>query len=128
MLYIIDGYNLIHRVGILDDCNEDYKEARDSLFTAIDNGFRRRNSKDTSLIFYDSSMRAGNVQPPSSKYVKIRFAPGISADSSIFKFLEKLSNEEREKTIVVSSDEAVRANAMFLYARTMSAEEFWETI
>lgn len=128
MKYVVDGYNLIHRTGLLADFNEDYSEARDFLFTAIDQSFSRLNSKDTVLIFYDSSKRVAHAQPSSSKYVRVRFASGGTADSSIFRYLEKHSKEEREQITVVSSDEAVLEKAMFLYARTMCAEEFWENI
>jgi len=118
MPYLIDGHNLIPKLGLRLDSLDDETELVNRL-----NEFCRLTRKTHLEVYFD------NAQPaqPESQRIGLLMAHFVrrpmSADDAIHIRLKKLGKAARN-WVVVSSDRAVRSSARASGARAISSEEF----
>lgn len=118
MPYLIDGHNLIPKLGLRLDSMDDEQE-----LIAILQEYARIERKKQMEVYFDGA-------PPShagtSKQgiVTAYFVPqGMTADDAIRKRLKKMGKSARNWT-VVSSDRQVQAEAKSVRASAVSSDEF----
>lgn len=117
MPYLIDGHNLIPKMGISLSDPDDEQKLLERL-----GDFSRLSRKKVEVFFdqapagYAGSRRQGNL---SAHFVR----QGTTADDAILARLKKLGPAAANWT-VVSSDAHVRAGARACRAAVLSAEEF----
>lgn len=117
MPYLIDGHNLIPKLGLRLDSIDDEME-----LVAIVQEFARLERRQVEVFFDGApSPHAGTR---SLGTVKAHFVPlGQTADNAIRDRLKKLGHAAKNWT-VVSSDRQVQANARAVHAEVISSEEF----
>jgi len=117
MPYLIDGHNLIPKLGLrLDSCDDEL-----ALVTRLQEFCRLRRAQVE--VYFDG---APPGQPASRKFgaVTAHFVrQGLSADAAIEKRLERLGKAARN-WIVVSSDHRVQNAAQAAHAQSASSEAF----
>lgn len=121
MPYLIDGHNLIPKLGLRLDSADDEAE-----LIAILQEFCRLERRQAE-VFFDAapSPHAGTRKLGA---VTAHFSPiGASADSAIRNRLKKLGKAAKNWT-VVSSDREVQSNARGAQAEVVSSDEFAKTI
>jgi predicted RNA-binding protein with PIN domain len=118
MPYLIDGHNLIPKVPDLSlEAPDDEQQLIEML-----QEFCRLQRKQVE-VFFDNAP-PGGVRARSLGLVIARFVrQGSSADRAIAEKLKRLGRAARNWT-VVSSDQAVQAEARSAHARLLSSEEF----
>ena len=121
MPYLIDGHNLIPRVGLRLDSLDDELD----LVTILQE-FARLGHHQVEVYFdgapagHAGARKLGAVQ---AHFVRL----GQTADSAIRMRLQKMGKSARNWT-VVSSDREVREAALTARARSMTSEEFVKSI
>ena len=117
MPYLIDGHNLIPKLGLRLDSMDDEME-----LVALLQEFARLERKQVEVFFDGApSPHAGTR---SLGTIKAHFVPlGQTADNAIGARLKQLGNAAKNWT-VVSSDREVQANARAAHAEVISSEEF----
>lgn len=117
MAYLIDGHNLIPKVGLhLEDPQDEMK-----LVTLVQDFCRIR--QVNAEIYFDGT-QPGVTTLKILGRVKINFSrQGFSADAAIEARLVKLGSQSRN-WIIVSSDNRVKTAGHHAQARVMSSEEF----
>jgi predicted RNA-binding protein with PIN domain len=117
MPYLIDGHNLIPKVGLrLDDPDDELK------LVAILQEFARLKRQQVEVYFdgapigYDGPKNMGTVR---AHFVRL----GQTADNAIRARLNKMAKESKN-WIVVSSDREVQSSARVVHAQCISSEEF----
>ncbi len=117
MPYLIDGHNLIPKLGIRLDSVDDEMELAAAL-----QDFARRERR--SIEVYFDGAPAGSAGERRFGRVTAHFVRlGWTADAAIKARLSRLAGAARN-WIVVSSDHAVQAAARAAHARSLPAEEF----
>ena len=122
MSYLIDGHNLIPKLGLRLDSLDDELELVERL-----NEFCRLSRKSGLEVYFD------NARPdsPGSRRMGLLTAHFVRkpliADQAIHLRLKKLGKDARNWT-VVSSDHAVQNDARAAGARSISSEEFAVTV
>ncbi len=118
MPFLIDGHNLIPKLGLRLDSMDDEME-----LIAIVQEFARLERKSQLELYFDGA------PPPhagtrSLGTIKAHFVPlGQTADNAIRDRLRKLGRAAKNWT-VVSSDREVQVNARAAHAEVVSSEEF----
>ena len=122
MSYLIDGHNLIPKLGLSLDSLDDELELAGRL-----NEFSRLSRKSGLEVYFDNAAPGS----PQTRRVGLLTAHFIRrphiADEAIRLRLKKLGRAARN-WIVVSSDCAVQASARSAGAKTVSSEEFAATV
>jgi predicted RNA-binding protein with PIN domain len=117
MPYLIDGHNLIPKIGLqLDDPNDEME-----LVTILQEFLRL--SRREAAVYFDA---APPGEAPIKRFGRVtaHFVPlGTTADSAIKLRLRKLAGAARN-WIIVSSDREVQDAAHAAHARTLSSDEF----
>ena len=117
MPYLIDGHNLIPRLGLRLDSVDDEME-----LIAILQEFCRRERKQVDVYFDGApTPQAGTRKLGSVTAHFVRL--GTTADDAIRKRLKKLGKAAKNWT-VVSSDRQVQAEARAVYAEVLSSDVF----
>jgi predicted RNA-binding protein with PIN domain len=117
MPYLIDGHNLIPKLGLRLESVDDEME-----LVAILREFARLGHKQIE-VFFDGAP-APHAGTRSLGAVKAHFVPlGQTADNAIRVRLKKLGNAAKN-WIVVSSDRQVQADARAAQASIVSSDEF----
>ena len=117
MPYLIDGHNLIPKVGLRLDSPDDEME-----LVAILQEFARLKRQQVEVYFdgapigYDGPRKLGTIR---AHFVKL----GQTADNAIRARLNNLAKDARN-WIVVSSDREVQSAARVVHAQAISSEEF----
>ena len=117
MPYLIDGHNLIPKVGLRLDSPDDEME-----LAVILQEFARLKRQQVEVYFdgapigYDGSRKLGTIR---AHFVKL----GQTADNAIRARLNNLAKDARN-WIVVSSDREVQSAARVVHAQFISSEEF----
>jgi len=117
MPYLIDGHNLIPKLGLRLDSIDDEME-----LVAILQEFYRRDRKPIEVYFDGApAAQAGTrkLGAVTAHFVRL----GITADNAIRKQLKALGKSARNWT-VVSSDRQVQAEAKAVRAEVTSSESF----
>ena len=120
---IIDGYNLIRQSDTLRPLDQAALEwGREALIDQLAAYKRLKRHKIT--VVFDGSQRYRFPGPTfSEKGISVRFSrQGESADAVI----KRMSAREREKAVVVSSDQAVTDFAASCNAATIGSDAFME--
>jgi predicted RNA-binding protein with PIN domain len=117
MPYLIDGHNLIPKLGLRLDSMDDELE-----LVAILQEFCRLERRQVEVYF--DGAPAGHAGTRSLGAVKAHFVRlGHSADKAIRTRLIKMGKDTKNWS-VVSSDRQVQTDALSLRAQTISSEEF----
>jgi uncharacterized protein len=121
MPYLIDGHNLIPKVGLRLDSPDDEME----LVTILQEFARLKRQQvevyfDGAPVGYDGSRSLGTVR---AHFVR----QGQTADNAIRARLNRMAKDARN-WIVVSSDREVQSAARVVRAQYISAEEFVKSI
>jgi hypothetical protein len=117
MPYLIDGHNLIPKVGLRLDSPDDEME-----LVAILQEFARLKRQQVEVYFdgapigYDGARNIGTVR---AHFVRL----GQTADNAIRARLNRMAKDAKN-WIVVSSDREVQNSARVVRAQYISAEEF----
>jgi len=121
MPYLIDGHNLIPKVGLRLDSPDDEMELVDIL-----REFARLKRQQVEVYFdgapigYDGARKIGTVR---AHFVRL----GQTADSAIRARLNHMAKDAKN-WIVVSSDREVQKSARDVHAQCISAEEFVKSL
>jgi predicted RNA-binding protein with PIN domain len=117
MPYLVDGHNLIPKVGLRLDSFDDELE----LVTLLQE-FSRLHRRQVEVYF--DGAPAGQAGTRSLGTVKAHFVrAGTTADAAIARRLRKLGRAAKNWT-VVSSDRGVQAEARKARAEVLSSEQF----
>lgn len=117
MAYLIDGHNLIPKLGLRLDSLDDEME-----LVAILQEFCRLTRKKVEVYF--DGAPAGQSGTRSQGTVKVHFVrAGTTADTAIARRLKKMGRAARNWT-VISSDREVQAEARAARAEVVSSDEF----
>ncbi len=117
MLYLVDGHNLIPKLGLKLDSIDDEMDLVRRL-----QGFCRVKRAQVE-VFFDGAP-PGHVSMKKSGLVTIHFVrAGSSADAAIELRLTRMGRAARNCT-VISSDNRVQRAAGTAHARALSSEEF----
>lgn len=117
MPYLVDGHNLIPKLGLRLDSMDDEME-----LVAILKEFARLERRQVEVYF--DGAPAGSSGTRSLGAIKAHFVPlGQTADHAIGARLRKLGNAAKNWT-VVSSDRQVQVDARFMRAQVISSEEY----
>ena len=122
MPYLIDGHNLIPKLGLDLSSYDDEIALIERL-----NEFSRISRRGHLSIYFDNA-RPASPEKKKTGLVEAYFVrrPGI-ADEAIRQRLRRLKNDAKNWN-VVSSDHRVQAEARAVGARVISSEEFAETV
>jgi predicted RNA-binding protein with PIN domain len=121
MPYLIDGHNLIPKVGLRLDSPDDEME-----LVAILQEFARLKRQQVEVYFdgapigYDGPRKLGTVR---AHFVRL----GQTADNAIRARLNNMAKDARN-WIVVSSDREVQSAARVVHAQVVSSDEFVKTL
>jgi predicted RNA-binding protein with PIN domain len=117
MPYLIDGHNLIPKIGLRLDSPDDEME----LVTMLQEFVRL--SRRPVEVYFDGAP-AGSATTRRAGLVKVHFVrAGTPADEAIKHRLQSLGSAARNWT-VVSSDHQVQNAGRAAHARVLSAEQF----
>jgi len=117
MPYLVDGHNLIPKVGLRLDSFDDEME-----LVAVLQEFARLHRRQVEVYF--DGAPAGQAGTRNLGTVKAHFVrAGTTADDAIARRLKKMGRAAKNWT-VVSSDRQVRAEARAARAEVLSSEEF----
>ena len=117
MPYLVDGHNLIPKVGLRLDSLDDEME-----LVALLQEFARLHRRQVEIYF--DGAPAGQAGTRNLGTVKATFVrAGTTADAAIAHRLKKMGRAAKNWT-VVSSDRQVQANAHTARAIVLSSEEF----
>ena len=117
MPYLIDGHNLIPKLGLRLDSLDD----EDELIPRLQEFCRLRRAR---LEVYFDGAPPGQVPTRQAGAVTVYFVrQGSSADAAIEVRLERLGKQAKNWT-VVSSDGRVQKSAKAAHASVLSSEEF----
>jgi uncharacterized protein len=117
MPYLVDGHNLIPKVGLRLDSIDDEME-----LVALLQEFCRLHRRQVEVYF--DGAPAGQARTRGLGAVKATFVrTGTTADAAIARRLKKLGRAAKNWT-VVSSDREVQAEARAAHAEVLSSEEF----
>ena len=117
MPYLIDGHNLIPKLGLCLDSPDDEMD-----LVVVLQEFARLNRREVEVYF--DGAPAGHAGTRSLGAVKAHFVPlGQTADSAIRARLHKMGKSAKN-WIVVSSDREVQNAARAHRAESITAEEF----
>jgi len=121
MPYLIDGHNLIPKVGLRLDSLDDEME-----LVAILQEFARIRRQQVEVYFDGAPI--GQAGTRSLGTVRAHFVKlGQTADSAIRARLQRMEKDARN-WIVVSSDREVQSSARVVHAQYISAEEFVKSL
>jgi predicted RNA-binding protein with PIN domain len=117
MPFLVDGHNLIPRLGLRLDSVDDEME-----LVAILQEFARLERRQVEVYF--DGAPSSHAGARSLGTVKAHFVPlGQTADNAIRDRLKKMGNAAKNWT-VVSSDRQVQADARAIHASVVSSDEF----
>jgi len=117
MPYLVDGHNLIPKVGLRLDSFDDEME-----LVAILQEFARLHRRQVEVYF--DGAPAGQAGTRSLGTVKAHFVrAGTTADTAIARRLKRMGRSAKNWT-VISSDREVKTAARSAHAAALSSEEF----
>jgi predicted RNA-binding protein with PIN domain len=117
MPYLIDGHNLIPKVGLRLDSPDDEME-----LVALLQEFARLKRQQVDVYFDGAPI--GQAGTRSVGTVRVHFVKlGHTADDAIRARLNKMAKDARNWT-VVSSDREIQSAARIVHAQFISSEEF----
>lgn len=123
MIYILDAYNVIHKIKRLDAAlDKDLRTAREALMTFCRELMDRRGDITKMILVFDGKSEFNDLSHPAPRGLQLVFSEtGEDADERIIIVLEELGNE---KKCVISDDNFVRNTARSHQTASMSVAEF----
>ena len=124
MIYILDAYNVIHKIPALERLlDQDLRAARDGLVSLCARVLSQRADLSQMILVFDGKSAYRDLPQSAPPKIKIVFSETHEkADEKIVKILEGLSREGNKG--VVSDDNFVRNHAKAYTARVISVAEF----
>jgi len=124
MIYILDAYNIIHKIKRLEAAlDKDLRSARDALVELSSKLVFTRGDISKIILVFDGKSQFRDLPNANLPKIKMVFSEtGEDADDRIVTILEELSKEKNK--CVVSDDNFVRNHARAYEARAMSVSEF----
>ena len=124
MIYILDAYNVIHKIPALESLlDKNLRAARDGLMHLCSRLIAQRADLAQIVLVFDGKSAYRDLSQHAPVKIKIVFSETPeTADEKIVEILEGLSRE-RDKC-VVSDDNFVRNHAKAYAARAVSVAEF----
>lgn len=123
--YIIDGYNLIHRVDVFRaQLNKNLEAARTNLTAKLSEHQILHHCLIT--VVFDST-EGPVINPAYKKNISIIYSkPPQNADQAIKNIIDK--NKNRQELVIVSSDQEVMFYAKASGCRFLSSEKFYSIL
>lgn len=122
MKYILDGYNIIHKIDYLQ--NRRLRSQREGLIRLLEIAqAQNARLKDLTVVF---DGKANILAPPMHSAVKVIFSKEKCADEEI-KEIVQFSNYARDIG-VVSDDRQIKSYARTLGAKKVSVKEFLKMV
>lgn len=124
MIYILDAYNVIHKIPRLSQAlDKDLRTARDTLIALSGALASARGDISKIILVFDGNSEFHDLPQSSPPKIKLVFSEtGEDADDRIRGILEQLAKERNK--CVVSDDNSVRNHARAYLTRIMSVAEF----
>lgn len=124
MLYILDAYNVIHKIRSLEQAlDKDLRTAREALIALCGRLAASRGDISKIILVFDGKSEFWNLSHPCPPKVKLVFSEtGEDADERIVTVLEELPSKTPK--CVVSDDNFVRNQARSHETRVMPVAEF----
>ena len=124
MVYILDAYNVIHKIRSLERALEkDLRAAREALIAACGRLAARRGDISQIILVFDGNSKFWDIPHLCPPKIKLVFSEtGEDADDRIVTVLEDLP--AKAAPCVVSDDNSVRNHARSHKTRVMPAAEF----
>lgn len=124
MLYILDAYNVIHKMHRLETAlDTDLRTAREALSTLCAGVAQRRGDITSMILVFDGRSEWNDLPKKASAKIRLVFSEtNEDADDRIATLLAKLP--EKPEKCVVSDDNSVRNHARAYRACVMSVAEF----
>lgn len=124
MVYILDAYNVIHKIKALEAAlSRDLRAAREALIAFCQALLQRRGDISKMVLVFDGKTEFNDLSHPAPPKIQLIFSnTGEPADERIVEVLEKLGKNARK--CVVSDDNFVRNQARAYQAPVMSVAEF----
>ncbi len=120
---VIDGYNLLYQAGNLISQKISLEEQRNKLIELLTSYKKIKRHKIT--LVFDGTNSPPFLDPILTKGITIKFSKrGELADSLI----KKIAKKEKEKAIIVSSDNEIIEYSAMQGASTITSEEFTKKI
>ncbi len=123
MIYILDAYNLIHKIRRFDKAlDRNLQTAREALITFCSQWAEKRGDVSEIILVFDGRSEFRDLNHPAAPKVRLVFSEtGEDADERIITVLEDLGNKRK---CVVSDDNFVRNQARSHQTPSLSAAEF----
>ena len=124
MIYILDAYNVIHKIQTLErTLDQNLRSARDGLVTLCQRTVTERGDISKIILVFDGKSEFNDLPQTSVPKIELVFSEtNEDADERIATILEKLAKIRNK--MVVSDDNFVRNHARAYEARVMSVSEF----
>ena len=128
MIYILDAYNVIHKIPQLGRLlDRDLRTARDGLTQLCARLAAARCDISKIILVFDGNSKFNDLPEISFPKIELIFSEtGEDADERIISVLEKLAKEKNK--CVVSDDNFVRNHARAYESRAISVSEFEKLI
>ncbi len=125
MHYIIDGYNVIHRIEALRiQLVQSLEKGRTALISRI-SPFQARHRPEITVVFDGEQSPGASRHEPGQMKIRFSKAPG-KADDLIKRLVDECPN--KTDLTVVSSDMAVLHYAKASGCRLLSSEQFYQLL
>lgn len=123
MHYILDGYNIIHKIPALEkQLEKNLQSARDALLRFCKSLLQSRGDVEKITVVFDGASDVFSDAEAWGSVEVIYTATGEDADDRILDYLKKISTR---RVIVVSDDNYVCNNARAMKARIISGTDFF---
>ena len=116
--YLLDGYNIIHRLPVL--AQKTLEDARNDLIRFIEIHRPQGSFNNSVTIVFDGQIGMGG--PPDASGVKIIFSSGESADDYIKRAVSR--SPHKKSTVVVTDDRDIQFYVRAQGAQVKSVDEF----
>lgn len=124
MIYILDAYNVIHKIPRFEAAlDKNLRASRDSLLAACAQLAAKRGDIAEIVLVFDGNSAFRDLPPPRMPKIKTEFSDtGEDADERILSVLEGLPAKARK--CLVSDDNSVRNHARSYKVNLMPVAEF----
>ena len=128
MIYILDAYNVIHKIPRLEVMlNKDLRSSRDALVELCSKLAAARGDISKMILVFDGKSEFQDLPQIAPPKIQLIFSEtGEDADERIVAVLDQLSKETNK--CVVSDDNFVRNHARAYETRILSVSEFEQLI
>lgn len=121
---LVDGYNVIHKVPVLEEkLDISLEQARDALVAMCNEWIALRRDYEGIMVVFDGKTRAGGKDYGSFRNVKMVYTEtGETADDRIVQICRE--NTKTHEFLVITDDNAVRSGSRINNASVISVSKF----